>query len=311
MDFHDIYQSLVEGTIMQIDRDSPLWSAASYLLAQRAENFFQQLDNTLKTFQLDSIHDLRVASRRLREGLALFAPCYPPKNIDKLSQRVKDVTRLLGKIRNDDEAILFFSGLKLEVSPSHKGDLEMIITAFQSNREMELDKLESGLKATASRSTRELFNRVIAGPSLFCGEEKGFDPFVPLIGFAGPAINDRLEQVIKILPDARVPGNLESQHQLRIAVKHLRYRIEILSSLLGSYYEEVHSLLKSYQDLLGSMHDMDVFTEIVRCFSFSLYDTELLIAIIQNKRKGLFDDFSSLLESESFEIVRDRMRFIC
>src|SRR5512147_1518447 len=113
---------------MHMDGNAPLWYAARDLLAQRCGNFFQQLDNTLKTLDSEDIHDLRVASRRLREGLSLFESCYPPEKIARLARRVKDVTRLLGKIRNDDEAILFFTGLMEEPAAGHRDDLGMIVS---------------------------------------------------------------------------------------------------------------------------------------------------------------------------------------
>jgi CHAD domain-containing protein len=293
---------------MQIDGNTPLWHAASFLLAKRTENFFQQLDQTLETFESEDIHDLRVASRRLREGFALFAPCYPQKKINRLSKRLKGVTRLLGKIRNDDEAILFFTGIKDEMVPEQKDSLEMIINAFQSNRHKEMDKLEEGLNLTVSGSTRRLFNRVLSAPQLFCCEGKDFDPFSPLLQYADVAVNNRFNMVIELLPEARIAENLESQHQLRIAVKHLRYRIEILSFLFADYYEEFHAILKTYQDLLGKMHDMDVFAEILNNFSFQLSDPEQLLNILRKKREKLFIEFTALLQRESFEMMGKRMR---
>ena len=64
---------------MQMEGTTPLWIAARVLLYERGEDFFRRRDKVLKTFDPGDIHDLRVASRRLREGLALFAPCYPAR----------------------------------------------------------------------------------------------------------------------------------------------------------------------------------------------------------------------------------------
>src|SRR5512137_642289 len=100
---------------MQIVGSTHLWVAARVLLYERGDDFFMLWDKVLKTSDAEDIHDLRVSSRRLREGLALFTPCYPSGNIARLVKRIKRVTRLLGDIRNTDEAILFFSALADEV----------------------------------------------------------------------------------------------------------------------------------------------------------------------------------------------------
>ena len=74
---------------MLTDGTTPLWIAARLLLRERVDDFFRRLQQVQKTFDPDDIHDLRVASRRLREGLALFAPCYPPRNSTRLVKKVR------------------------------------------------------------------------------------------------------------------------------------------------------------------------------------------------------------------------------
>src|SRR5512136_446696 len=116
---------------MLIDGTTPLWMAARQLLAEREEEFFRRRDKALKTSDPEDIHDLRVASRRLREGAALFAPCYPAGEMARLLKGLKLVTRLLGDIRNTDEAILFFTALAEEVAADCRNDLERITLSFQ------------------------------------------------------------------------------------------------------------------------------------------------------------------------------------
>ena len=60
---------------MNVEGKTPLWLAARVLLHERGDDFFRRRDKVLKTFDPEEIHDLRVSSRRLREGLELFLPC--------------------------------------------------------------------------------------------------------------------------------------------------------------------------------------------------------------------------------------------
>ncbi len=293
---------------MQVDRTTPLWIAARALLSERGEDFFRRKNRALKTSDAVDIHDLRVASRRLREGLDLFAPCYPAGNIVRLAKRLKRVTRLLGEIRNTDEAILFFTALVGELHPEHGVKLEGILGPYRIKRKKEMKGLRSGLKEIASDSLNDLCRRVINAPSLFTPQANGIDLFMPLSLFAGSALDARLSAVLQLLPEARQVGETEAQHLLRIAIKHFRYRMEILSFLFTSHYDEIHETLKDYQDLLGKMHDLDVFAAIVRDAGYLPSAEESIQVAIGARRDRLFADFSSLLESRPLETLGERMR---
>ncbi len=293
---------------MQVNGATPLWMAARTLLSEREEDFSRRKDRALKTSDAEDIHDLRVASRRLREGLSLFAPCYPAGNITRLMRQLKRVTRLLGEIRNTDEAILFFTALAEDLAPEYQVELERILGPYGSKRKKELKGLRSGLKEIASDSLRDLCRRVINAPSLFSPRADGIDLFMPLSQFAERALDTRLAAVLQLLPEARHATETEAQHLLRIAIKHFRYRMEILSFLFNAHFDEIHGTLKDYQDLLGKMHDLDVFAGIVHEAGFLPPAEESIQGAIAAKRDGLFAGFSILLESRPLEKLGERMR---
>jgi len=295
---------------MQVEGSTPLWTAARILLSERGEDFFRRRDKALKTSEPEDIHDLRVSSRRLREGLALFAPCYSAGNIARLVRQLKQVTRLMGEIRNADEAILFFTALAEEMDAAYRDDLEWIADSFRNGRKKELKRLKAGLKEIAAGELCDMYRRVVNSPSLFNRQEGDIDLFIPLSRFAGEALNERLAAVMKLLPEARQAGEIEAQHLLRIAVKHFRYRMEILSFLFGDRYEALHGVLKAYQDLLGVMHDLDVFAGIVRQAGLTFLMQEPLLGAIAAKRGKLFAEFSMMLEKTPFEKIGEGMRSI-
>ena len=293
---------------MQIEGTTPLWIAARVLLYERGDDFFRRRDKVLKTFDAEDIHDLRVASRRLREGLALFAPCYPAVNIARLVRRVRQVTRLLGEIRNADEALLFFTALTDELGGSCRGELEGVVRAFRKNRGKGLKRLRLGLREIAPGSLRDLYRRTINAPSLFTPPVDGADLFAPLSGFARGALDARHADVMKLVPDARHADDVDAQHLLRIAVKHFRYRMEILAMLLGTRFEDLHAAVKGYQEVLGKMHDLDVFAGIVREEGFLPETEKLLLDAIAAKRLKFFENFTGMLVSVPFDTIGKTMR---
>lgn len=292
---------LIEGT-------TPLWIAARILLYERGDDFFQRRDKVLKTFDAEDIHDLRVSSRRLREGLLLFAPCYPPPNITHVLRKIKQITRLMGDIRNADEGNLFFTVLADELGDSCRDDLGKLVSSFQKNRGKGLKRLKLGLRKTAPESLRDFYLRVINSPSLFNAPTEDVDLFAPLEDFAREALAARFADVMKLVKNACLPEEVNAQHMLRIAVKHFRYRMEILAMLIGTHYEELHAAVQGYQEVLGKMHDLDVFAGIVRTGEFPPPVEQKVLDTIASKRVKLFTEFSKMLVTTPFEAIGQQLR---
>jgi CHAD domain-containing protein len=294
--------------MMQVEGTTPLWIAARVLLYERGDDFFRRRDKVLETFDAEDIHDLRVSSRRLREGLELFAPCYPPENLTRLIRKVRRVTRLMGEIRNADEAILYFSALTDELDGPCRPDLEKLVKTFQKNRGKGLKRLRLGLREMVPGSWRDRFRRGISSPSLFNPPAGGVDLFAPLADFARGALDARFADVMKLLPDACLPGEIEAQHLLRIAVKHFRYRMELLGTLVGPRFADLHAVVKGYQDVLGNMHDLDLFAGIVRGEKFPPMTEQRVLDAITSKRAGLYSEFIRKLEVTPIQAVGREVR---
>jgi CHAD domain-containing protein len=293
---------------MQLDGTTPLWIAATVFLNVRGEELVRHRDKVIKTLDPEDIHDLRVASRRMREGLALFAPCYPQESINRFDKRVKNITRFLGDIRNTDEAILFFTALADELDDVCRGDLEPFLASCRKERKREVRTLKTGLQKVAAGRLLDLYQRTINTLSLFNPPENDINLFSPLSGFAKDSLDSRFCFIRALLPQAREKGAIEAQHRLRIAVKHFRYRMEILSFLFGADYPRLYAAVKNYQDVLGTMHDLDVFSGIVNEAGFTPETEKLVLDAILAKREKLFHDFSGMLETIPLETIGERVR---
>ncbi len=74
-------------------------------MAVRAAEVFEHSDGVLDLDQIENLHDMRVATRRLRAALEVFAPCFPAKRHRKALKRVKKLADALGERRDRDVAI--------------------------------------------------------------------------------------------------------------------------------------------------------------------------------------------------------------
>jgi CHAD domain-containing protein len=282
---------------VELSAESPLWQAARAILAGRIDDLFRRWDRAVRTGGLDDIHDLRVSSRRMREGLLLFAPVYPPAAVRKAAKRVKRVTVLLGEQRNLDEARLFFADLHREIGPSCHGCLAVLIGDLDRQREGALAEMTSGLSRIDRYDLHRLLIRTARFPALLTASPDPADPFGPVSAFARQSMEERCAGLLALVETASRESEAEAQHRLRIAVKHLRYRLEMLSFLLGSAYDGLHASLKTYQDLLGTMHDLDVFAGMAGERGLPEQDLRTVTAAIAERRRRAFASFRDMLDS--------------
>lgn len=292
---------------MALEKHTPLAFAARDLLRERAETFFACLAEAPLTFDAEAIHDLRVASRRLRAGLQLFAPCYPSADIRRLRKEVRRLTRELGELRDIDETLLFFERTAGELEGSGRELAERLAEDFRRRQEEERERVEPLLRDLHGGSLRGRMLSTASHPFLLQPPEGSIDPLTPLAEFAREALDDALSPIPELVSTARNEAQAQAQHNLRIAVKKFRYRVELLVPALGEAAGEIRSVLKEYQEVLGKMHDLDVFAEEA---SGNEADPGLpaLLERIGTLRRERFQQFEDLLANVPFEAIGNRIR---
>jgi CHAD domain-containing protein len=87
------------------DCEESFSASAERVVAVRAAEVFAHSDGVLDVDQIERVHDMRVATRRLRAALEVFAPCFPTKRHRKALKRVKALADALGERRDRDVAI--------------------------------------------------------------------------------------------------------------------------------------------------------------------------------------------------------------
>ncbi|GFO69770.1 CHAD domain-containing protein [Geomonas limicola] len=285
---------------------APLWSAAREMTAAHAKEFFKRWRKVAEGFDAEDIHDLRVASRRLREALALFGDCFPEKSVRRIRKRVKQVTGILGELRNTDEALLFFNGLSPAEREPAQTELDLLVAQLQKEREAARQQLEKDLGDLRATPLKRAIREGLSAPELFGNQRT--DPFQPLVRFADEAIAARALSVADLLPQALFEANAGAQHRLRIAVKRLRYRLEILEPLFTSEYDLLHAALKGYQEVLGKLHDLDVFAELALNRVADGTGQQQVLRVITARRSRLFAEFRHKLDDISVDAIGTRAR---
>jgi CHAD domain-containing protein len=108
---------------VKLDCDEPFAQAAALVVGVRAVEVFEHSRDVLDVGEPERVHDMRVATRRLRAAMEVFVPCFPRKRFRKALKEVKSLADALGARRDCDVEIEFLEQFAAEADP---GDREAV-----------------------------------------------------------------------------------------------------------------------------------------------------------------------------------------
>lgn len=238
---------------------TPVREAAAAILAAKCAPMFALARAAASGTDPEALHDMRVASRRVREAMSLFEHVYPRKGFARTYSEVRRVTSILGDVRDAD---VFISGFERLVSGATSSDeltaLAYLIAFRRGQRSEKLRRLARRFAKLDLAHSGKAFEKFCAKP------RKNAESAVPLAALAQDAIVSRLTSAYGFLPAALAPENTEAQHAMRIACKRLRYCVETMAPCLGEAFKGIYEPVRKFQDALGDLHDSDVFADFVK-----------------------------------------------
>jgi CHAD domain-containing protein len=123
------------------DCEEPFGHAAARVIEVRAAEVFDHSDGVLDIADIERLHDMRVATRRLRAALEVFAPCFPARRYRKALKRVKALADALGERRDRDVAIEFLDGFAGDAPEVDRGGVATLIERLHSEQLQANDEL--------------------------------------------------------------------------------------------------------------------------------------------------------------------------
>jgi len=210
-----------------------------------------------------SVHRTRVASRRLREVLPVLQ--IDPRTARKLVRSLRKITRRLGPVRDLDVLLLLATELQGKGQYSRRalgrvaGDLRR--AQGDARSDLPVKKITTHLR----RLERKL--------NLVAETVAGVDRETPPSGWRW-ALDARVARRAATLHAAiEEAGSLylaERLHRVRIALKKLRYGLELRLEAAGARPNADLKTLKRAQDALGRLHDRQVLIDRVRAIQARL-----------------------------------------
>lgn len=155
---------------MSDEMDAPLEGstlfrkAAQMLVETPLLEILRCLDGARAGNDVEAIHDLRVATRRLRAVISVIEPIYLGKPLRKFERSISDMTDHLGEARDTDVFIEFVTEYlateAAEMAPFERVGVEAFRDSLRQMRGLQQRELETALAKVDERSLRESANAV-------------------------------------------------------------------------------------------------------------------------------------------------------
>jgi CHAD domain-containing protein len=246
--------------------DDTLAEAGRKTLIYHFAEMLKHEDGTRLGEDIEELHDMRVASRRMRAAFDLFEQAFDPKVIRRHLRGLKATGRALGAVRDMDVFIEKANYYMEELSPEQRSGLGMLVEAWQAQRETAREAMLAHLSSPEYATFKRKFNVFVQTPGKGIRLLSPECPVPPLARDAAPVLIYSRLAAVRAYDQLLESATLEQLHALRIEFKKLRYAVEFFREILGREAKQVIGVLKTMQDHLGDLNDAQVATQLLSDF---------------------------------------------
>jgi CHAD domain-containing protein len=244
-----------------------------------------------------ALHRTRVASRRLRELLPILQ--LDSGLARKLGRRLRRVTDGLGSLRELDVLTMLLD--ELHESGRHgQGGLSRVASAVVRERNTARKRLRAKLPVDElgrAASKLEAVAQDLQADALSPGRRD-----LAWRWAIDARITNRAERLADTMRDAGSVYLAERLHAVRIALKKLRYAVELGVEASGGRANADLKTLKQAQEILGRLHDRQVLIDRVR----QLQATAPADVRTERELEGIIDALENECRRLHARYVRDR-----
>ncbi len=251
-----------------LDCETTARAGVRLVLRAKLDEMCALRDSALDFTDIEGVHKMRVASRRLRSALRDFQP-YLAKPVSP--NRLKAVARALGAVRDDDVAVEMMEGLIAEADEDAREGIKRLAFRRRAGREEARAVLASAISDGALEELREKFTAQLDRAA--AETDAGTDATskraarrrdARTMRFAdagGEIVRARLRELRESGRSLYRPFDVEPLHEMRIRAKRLRYAIELFTQCWGEPLAPYAAEIAKLQEYLGELHDCDVWVD--------------------------------------------------
>lgn len=308
--------------IPYLNPDGELLVTLKKILNTRFREMISYETGTIEGSNIEALHSMRVASRRVQAVMKVFRGAFPVRRFKQQYEKIRSIKDYLGVVRHydvfTDELIKF----RNEQHPKEQKALNLLISRQKNLREQSRKSMIRFLNTINREKYKQDFINFLSIVHLIKNETidrtKSFRENIKAVL---PSLYDKFmsynDEVIKH------PTFKDTLHRMRIAGKPVRYIMEVgvlfFPSVFKTYYQE----LKDEVERLGIIHDCDVIIpelkahlSEIRYFNTTISDRKdhiqtkglrEMIKYYSKQRKSQYENFCETSKKWIMEDIRNKM----
>lgn len=207
----------------------------------------------------EELHDMRVASRRLRAALSLFAAFLPP-SAETLRDDLRWVGHTLGAVRDLDVQLEQLDGWLPDVPGTDREALLAVRSLLETKRSAARETMLDALDSRRYELFIGRFSRLLRSAR---GRRSG-PASLPARAVAPDLIEERFRALRSAAEQIEGDSPAAEYHRVRIRGKRFRYALEFLADLYPGRTRPLIKRVVALQDILGLHQDAEVAIERLR-----------------------------------------------
>jgi CHAD domain-containing protein len=149
--------------IPDLSSEVPYAEAAAKVVSIRGEELAEHAQGVLDTGDIERVHDMRVATRRLRAALEIFEPCFTERTFQQALGEVKRLADALGERRDRDVAIAALHNFNDQMPAPDRRGITSLIGELRDEQVRANEELAPLVSETNLMTLRESMEDLVAG----------------------------------------------------------------------------------------------------------------------------------------------------
>ena len=144
-----------------IHGEVPYAVAAARVVAVRGDELIDHSRDVLDMGAIERVHDMRVATRRLRAALEVFKPCFPKDEYKAALREVKAIADALGERRDRDVTIAALEDFATALAAPDRPGIDSLVGSLKGEQARANEALAGFVDAARLESLRELLDALV------------------------------------------------------------------------------------------------------------------------------------------------------
>jgi len=238
--------------------DDAMSEAGRKVLRFHFERMLAREPGTRLGEDIEELHDMRVATRRMRSAFGVFSLYFDPDALQPFLKGLRRTGRALGSVRDLDVFMEKAQRYRDTLPEEEQSSLDPLLADWKGQREAKRAQMLEYLDGKKYERFVRGFGEFVVTEGAGALPAPADKPVPHLVSHLVPGLIYNSYQVVRSYETALDGAPIETLHALRIDCKRLRYSLEFFREALGPEAEDTIEEVVIMQDHLGDLNDADV-----------------------------------------------------